>query len=680
MTPRRRAAVALAGAGVACAAAGGSVPAPLAASLLATLLLHGARFARRGLTLSPAVGSFLWVSLAVTTLLLVPVLAGAALFPRILAIATAGFLVLRSFAPASVYNDFLVVLLSLLLMVGSAAGAEGVGPMALPAAYLVVAAVALPSLASGWRVAGHDPTLRVRSAGASWPWRVARGAIGVFFAILGILLGAMLYLAVPRPVDAERDLGDAGEALQARAARRRGAAGAASAPGSSFDPVMTLGDMGSLQEDPRRVLWALVSKEAKPYEPGQGQETALLLRAQAWDRYDAATATWRATRQAWADVDEDGLLRRGHAPISWQIRLQDAAQPELFVPPLAALLQGVRARLDRHGNLARAGPGREYRVEAFALRGAPQPWAGLLPDRSDAALLRVPSELAGGLDAFLGGARPRGAAEALDLVRRLFRDGGFVYSRSVPLTPPGGDPILSFLERREGHCEYFASATCLLLRRLGLPARCAGGLRLHERIRPGEYVARWRDAHAWVEIAFQDEGFLPVDFTPADDALSAAPPYPEQDAEQALSRAEGDGGDLFPWRDLLRYGRSEQRRLAAWIARLLRAPPAAVAAAAALLGLFLVVRTLRRTRKASPLRVRAPAGGSLRAVAFYARFLRSCAAAGYRRAAHQTPREFLGGLPAPLRADGEGTTRAFEAMRYGAPDPGGYLFTGSRGG
>ena len=52
------------------------------------------------------------------------------------------------------------------------------------------------------------------------------------------------------------------------------------------------------------------------------------------------------------------------------------------------------------------------------------------------------------------------------------------------------------LSSRSGHCEYFATATVLLLRELGIPARYAVGYAVHE---PGGkgYVVRERDAHAW---------------------------------------------------------------------------------------------------------------------------------------------------------------------------------------
>lgn len=58
-------------------------------------------------------------------------------------------------------------------------------------------------------------------------------------------------------------------------------------------------------------------------------------------------------------------------------------------------------------------------------------------------------------------------------------------------------PLGLFLTRtRTGHCEYFATATVLLLRELGIPARYAVGYAVHEKS-GSEYVVRLRDAHAW---------------------------------------------------------------------------------------------------------------------------------------------------------------------------------------
>ena len=58
-------------------------------------------------------------------------------------------------------------------------------------------------------------------------------------------------------------------------------------------------------------------------------------------------------------------------------------------------------------------------------------------------------------------------------------------------------PLTRFLlTSRSGHCEYFATATVLLLRQLGIPARYAVGYYVHEPAGSG-YVVRERDAHAW---------------------------------------------------------------------------------------------------------------------------------------------------------------------------------------
>ena len=52
------------------------------------------------------------------------------------------------------------------------------------------------------------------------------------------------------------------------------------------------------------------------------------------------------------------------------------------------------------------------------------------------------------------------------------------------------------LHSRSGHCEYFATATVLLLRELGIPARYGVGYYVHEASGHG-FVVRERDAHAW---------------------------------------------------------------------------------------------------------------------------------------------------------------------------------------
>ncbi|MFO0651604.1 MAG: transglutaminaseTgpA domain-containing protein [Polyangiales bacterium] len=77
------------------------------------------------------------------------------------------------------------------------------------------------------------------------------------------------------------------------------------------------------------------------------------------------------------------------------------------------------------------------------------------------------------------------------------------------------DPVVDFLtKRREGHCEYFASALALLGRAAGVPTRVVGGYRVAERNPFGGYhVVREKNAHAWVE-AWVDGAWVTLDATP----------------------------------------------------------------------------------------------------------------------------------------------------------------------
>jgi hypothetical protein len=60
------------------------------------------------------------------------------------------------------------------------------------------------------------------------------------------------------------------------------------------------------------------------------------------------------------------------------------------------------------------------------------------------------------------------------------------------------------LRTRTGHCEYFATATVLLLRELGIPARYAVGYAVHE-ASGKKYIVRQRDAHAWCLVWNEDQ-------------------------------------------------------------------------------------------------------------------------------------------------------------------------------
>jgi hypothetical protein len=114
----------------------------------------------------------------------------------------------------------------------------------------------------------------------------------------------------------------------------------------------------------------------------------------------------------------------------------------------------------------------------------------------------------------------RGPVAADDAVERLLVHfhRRYEYELGVELAE-GTDPLVQFLDLengpRAGHCEFFASAGTLLLRRLDIPARYVTGFVMRERNPWGDlWLARNRDAHAWVEYRDPEAGWRIADFTP----------------------------------------------------------------------------------------------------------------------------------------------------------------------
>jgi hypothetical protein len=92
----------------------------------------------------------------------------------------------------------------------------------------------------------------------------------------------------------------------------------------------------------------------------------------------------------------------------------------------------------------------------------------------------------------------------------------FTYSLNLNVQrDPDLDPIEDFVvNRRPGHCQYFASALVMMLRSQGLPARMIVGYRASEYNDLGKnYLVRQRNAHAWVELHLQ------ADQIPADEVV-----------------------------------------------------------------------------------------------------------------------------------------------------------------
>ena len=125
----------------------------------------------------------------------------------------------------------------------------------------------------------------------------------------------------------------------------------------------------------------------------------------------------------------------------------------------------------------------------------------------------------------------------------------------VTENPDNLDPMENFLfEEQRGHCEFFATAGALMARAIGVPSRiCYGwtGGTYYEGSRL--FVFRAREAHAWVEVYLEGEGWVVLDPTPPS-ALErlrpevAAPdaPPPGMDEVEA-DEMSPDAARPLPW-------------------------------------------------------------------------------------------------------------------------------------
>jgi transglutaminase-like putative cysteine protease len=143
-----------------------------------------------------------------------------------------------------------------------------------------------------------------------------------------------------------------------------------------------------------------------------------------------------------------------------------------------------------------------------------------LPGPSDT---QVPENEKPGLEKIVRALKLREMPERqrIRAVTRFFRD-HFAYSLYIPpnrYRKSGMTELEWFLSRqgRYGHCEYFATATVLLLRQAGVPARYVTGYAVPESARHGDtYLVRGRHQHAWALAYHSDDTHIweQIDTTP----------------------------------------------------------------------------------------------------------------------------------------------------------------------
>ena len=266
------------------------------------------------------------------------------------------------------------------------------------------------------------------------------------------------------------------------------------------------------------------------------------------------------------------------------------------------------------------------------------------------------------------------------------------YTLQLPRAAPR-DPLANFLfERKQGHCEFFASSMAVMLRVLGIPSRIVTGFRTGEfNDLTGQYVVRASNAHSWVEAYFPGSGWVSFDPTPAGIIPTRTGWSRVQlyiDAAASFWREWIINYDAAHQRTLSQDAVSNARRLldAArhWIASRQRSllhsarrahrqisnfPVRWLAGGTALAALLLVLFNFRgivRSLRASHLRARPARAPSAAAALWYQKMVARMARLGWRKSPSQTPSDFVAAIREPaLQTRVAAFTRAYESARFG---------------
>ncbi len=340
--------------------------------------------------------------------------------------------------------------------------------------------------------------------------------------------------------------------------------------GTRTDPYRAstdIGHIGKLKESDAIVLRVTVpdgtAGASGTAAAGETKPPELLHRA-SYNAY--AGAAWIARGTVFLPVDGGRdqrwpLMAGASTPVSpKRVTIHDYSarpNPVLSLPTGTAAIEGLKAITVQRNALGAVqivrDPGYFSYAAAlageYAFEGPPTPDDTRVPQKEREAFHAVATEL---------GLTPARGDEAVTQVKQFFANGYryATYQKDVPLV---GSPIVDFLHRsKSGHCEYFATATALLLRAGGIPARYATGFAVTEKSeRENAWIVRTRHAHAWVR-AYVNGAWIDIDTTP--------PTWLTIEAEDssAFSKAWSAVSDLGSWlhfRVAQAWANSDERKL-----------------------------------------------------------------------------------------------------------------------
>ena len=358
-----------------------------------------------------------------------------------------------------------------------------------------------------------------------------------------LALGGVIFLAMPRRAGmAARNQGNEGMARHL----------------TGFDDEVQLGQMGEILENDSVVMSVMLYDEN---ERRVSPPPETLWRGVTMTDYERGR--WHRQRRAQTTLPFTALT--GRKMIRQEIKLEASDSPVLFAmrpvliaegpvrnPVMENRIDGTIFRIDSRSSTY------DYRVLSDRDQTLPQPGERAPDAARRESLLRVPETLRPRLESIAGpvvaAISPENVVERARALENHLREGAFTYTLRMNVVDPNLDPVEDFLvNRKEGHCEFFASALTLLLRSVGIPARMVNGFKGGDWNELAEIVSvRQKHAHSWVEAYVGDQN-VPGPESERHPNWLVLDPTPGIERERLVASVGGFSTNFRQATDLVRY-------------------------------------------------------------------------------------------------------------------------------
>ncbi|MEK9628755.1 MAG: DUF3488 and transglutaminase-like domain-containing protein [Nitrospinota bacterium] len=301
-----------------------------------------------------------------------------------------------------------------------------------------------------------------------------------------------------------------------------------SQPITGFSDVVTLGDVGKIKQNSSVVMRVEYTRNGKPYRPN----SRILWRGVVLDHYNGKT--WNSTLSNEFSLPNKpgrglGLFKisQPREVVEQTVYLESFEVPYLFTHGVPLFVDGNFKNLKMNQGFvlktdrSRSGPDKYTLVSEISNPNTtynlkvPGSDKNIFPDRflqlpqTSEATISLANELTQSADSI--------EEKAFNILNH-FKD--FKYSLDMQNDPDKTALEYFLFDRKEGHCEYFASAMTILLRQSGIPARLVNGFTGVEWHEWGNYlIIRQSHAHSWVEAFIPQKGWVVYDPTPPDPNL-----------------------------------------------------------------------------------------------------------------------------------------------------------------